>query len=233
MKTLEAYLAERRELTIHTVAGYARDYIRERWQPVLEESHAEFEEAFARAGDYGYAVFARKLFGSLREQLIEAGFGLDPDFPGTLDRSMEQWGPPEWRERCMWCVLRKGDGPPLGSLVTRMFHDHTRFRIPAAPAVFALEESEDAAIRRSVSDASTRMREGDVVGVQAAGPAETPWEYAVEIGLGDAFDSSRSEFVEGMLDRPLKAWALHGWELTSVVSHEGRLLAFFKRPGRS
>jgi uncharacterized protein DUF6022 len=149
-----------------------------------------------------------------------------------LSHSLENWGPPELRERCMWCVVRQGDGPALGTIVTRVFHDHTRFRIPAAPGVFALEESDDEQIRSRLSDASVRLRSGEMIGMHAADRAGEAgaWEYAVEFGLSDGLDSSRPQYVEGLVAGPLQAWGRYGWELTNVVSHQGRLLAFFKRP---
>jgi hypothetical protein len=39
------------------------------------------------------------------------------------------------------------DGTPQGALVYRLFHDHTRFRIPRAPEVLALRETEPGTIR--------------------------------------------------------------------------------------
>jgi hypothetical protein len=54
------------------------------------------------------------------------------------------------RERRFWCVLRQENGEALGTLITRFFHDHTRFRIPRTPQVLTLAATDSAAIEQAM-----------------------------------------------------------------------------------
>jgi hypothetical protein len=239
MKALAEFLAEKREVTIHTLASYVRQYYREQAPRVLDERQEELLRLFEKAGDPAYGFFFRNLTQPLHEQLKQAGFVCEPDFPGQLSDSIEYWGPPEERERCMWSVVRTEQGEVLGTLVSQMFHDHTRFRIPHTPRVFVLHERDVQAIIEAISRAVVRLRGAQRVDVEeqeqpqsANGQEQPAWEYSVEVGLGDYLNSDRPELSEGMLDHALAAWGRHGWELVSVIPHQGRVIAFFRRPGR-
>ena len=143
MKTLGEFLAEKREITIHTLTSYIRQFLREQWQIMVQEHQEELAQTFDKAGEYAYGVFFRMLSQPLQEQLTQAGFLCEPAYPGDFrSASVEYWGPPEERERCLWCVVKTAKGTPLGTIVTQMFHDHTEFRIPHSPGVFALEETD-------------------------------------------------------------------------------------------
>lgn len=235
MKQLELFLSEKREVTIHTVASYIRQYIREQAPVVLQENHDRLLSTFDKAGEYTYGLFARTLFEPLQEQLQRAGLIAEPSYPGHfVNSSIEYWGPPEERERCLWCVIRTAQGEMLGTIVTRWFHDHTQFRVPHAPGIVVLEETEAPAIIEALSHASVRLSgtpqeessEQEVV----ARPGETTWEYSTELGLADYIDAARIEITGSMLEHALTQWGRYGWELVNVIPHEGRLLAFFKRP---
>ncbi|MBV9227958.1 MAG: hypothetical protein JOZ18_01500, partial [Chloroflexi bacterium] len=180
-------------------------------------------------------VFSRMLFQQLREQFKQVGFVCEPDYPPGDFRSgsVEYWGPPEERERCLWSVVRTAQGTILGTIVTQVYHDHTQFRIPLPPSVLALEETETDAIIEALSDASVRLVGRQQVEAPqqkwAVGQEHSKWEYSVEVGLADCIDSKRIEISGGMLDSTLSLWGRNGWELVSVVPHEGRMIAFFKR----
>jgi len=115
-----------------------------------------------------------------------------------------------------------------------VFHDHTRFRIPHAPGIIVLEETETDAIIEALSHASVRLsgapQEETVDQDMTIKPEQPAWEYSVEVGLADCIDPKRIEISESMLDYSLTLWGRYGWELVSVVPHQGRLIAFFKRP---
>jgi len=115
-----------------------------------------------------------------------------------------------------------------------VFHDHTRFRIPHAPGIIVLEETETDAIIEALSHASVRLsgapQEEAVDQDMTIKPEQPAWEYSVEVGLADCIDPKRIEISESMLDYSLTLWGRYGWELVSVVPHQGRLIAFFKRP---
>lgn len=231
MQSVENFLAEKREVTIHTIVSYLRAYLQENAQRIWRENEDELLQLYARVGDPAYGVYGRKLFLPVFEQITKAGYVLDSY---GLANSLEYWGPPEERERCMWQVIKRADGFPLGALVSRTFHDHTCLRLPRPIEVFALEESEQEAIIAALSHASVRLKEKELIGthVRKTGrePARARWEYSVEIGLADTLDASCAEMSEGMLDHSLALWGAYGWELTGVIPYQQRLIAFFKRP---
>ena len=234
MKPLEEFLSEKREITIHTLASYIRQYIREQWQVLLQEKQEELLHTFDKAGEYAYGVYGRMLFHPLQEQFKRAEFLCEPDFPGDFrSTSIEYWGPPEERERCLWSVVRTAQGTPVGTIVVQVFHDHTRFRLPHPPGVLALEETETHAIVEALSHASVRLRgmeRGEIS--QQRIPAGQELEYSVEVGLADCIDSNRLEVSESLLDHALSLWGHYGWELVTAVPHQGRMIAFFRRPSQ-
>lgn len=235
MKSLREFLLEEREASIYTLANYSRLYLQEQWQLVLQEHQEELLHVFGKAGEAAYGVYGRALLQPLQEQFLQAGFLYEG---GNFMTSIEHWGPPEERERCMWSVVRTAQGEPLGTLVFRMFHDHTQFRLPHPPGLLTLEETTTSAIVEVLSRAFMRKEhavEEEVGRPELEMPASQPhpgWEYSSEIGLGDYLDPHRLELSESMLDAALALWGRYGWELASTVSHQGRLLAFFKRPSK-
>lgn len=230
MQTLETFLAGKREVTIHIIASYLREFIQERWEPVLQENLPELLQLFEEVGEVTYGVYLRKLMGPAFEQLEQTGFSLQGGSGAPPTQSVEYWGPPEERERCAWYLVKQADGSLLGTIVYRAFHDHTRFRITRAPGILALQETEESAILSQLSRASVRIGWKEFAGAFSHdGQAHPGWEYSVETGLGDCFDVEHPEMTEAQLDHALAAWGRYGWELITVVSHEGRLLAYFKR----
>jgi hypothetical protein len=230
MQMLETFLADKREVTIHTLASYLREAVQERWETVIQENLPELLQLFEKAGEPTYGVYGQKLLGPLFEQIERAGFRLEGGSGTPPTNSVEYWGPPEERERCIWYLVKRADGSALGTLVQRFFHDHTRFRIPHAPSFLALEETEKSAILTRLSRASARLGPKEFGGTFSQDDhARSGWEYSVETGLGDCFDAAHPELTEGLLDHSLALWGRYGWELITVVSHEGHLLAYFKR----
>lgn len=154
MKPLEDFLSEQSEITIQTLATYIQHYIQEQWQPVLQQGEEELLRIYDKAGEgAAYGTYAHRLFQPVQEQLKRAGFRSSPNFPGTLSTSRE-WGPPKERERWMWSVVRHEQAAPLGTLVIRLVHDHTQFRLPHPPGVLAIEKTETNAIVQAVSQAA-------------------------------------------------------------------------------
>jgi hypothetical protein len=157
MKPLEEWLSEKRAMTIETLTSYIKQYIDEQWQHVLQQNQEEFQRIYDKAGEGAYGTYAQRLFRPIREQLTRAGFLSEPGFPGTLSTSLE-WGPLEERERWMWCLVRPAQGAPVGTIVIRLVHDHTQFRLPQPPGVLALEETDADAIVQAVSDAAGHLK---------------------------------------------------------------------------
>ena len=233
MKSLQEYLLEKKEVSIHTLASYGRQYLQEQWQPVLQEHLEELMHVFGKAGEAAYGVYGRALIQPLLGQVHQAGFSCEG---GNFSTSIEHWGPPEERERCMWCVVRSAQGAPMGTLVFRIFHDHTQFRLPYPPRLLTLEETTTSAIVEMLSRAFVRKKPVETEEAMQSelkmpvDQSRAVWEYSSEVGLGDCLDPHRLELSEDMLDSSLSLWGKYGWELVSTVSHQGRLLAFFKRP---
>lgn len=224
--------------TIYTLAAYIRSSIEANYQCVFAENEEKLQQVFMQVGEPAYGAFGRALFQPLKEELAHYGLQFDSGLPGTLQTSIERWGPPEERERCLWSVIRNADGSPLGTLVTRLFHDHTRFRLPRPPQVFALDRYEQKDIVEALLHASVRITNGQEQRGAFLGPVHADilderWEYSVDIGLADCLERGRVELTEGLLDHTLALWGYYGWQMVSVVSHHDQLLAFFQRPKNS
>lgn len=160
MKPLEEFLSEQSEITIQTLANYIQKSIHEQWQQVLQKNQEELLRIYDQVGEPAYGMYAQRLFRPIQEQLKRAGFLSEPRFPGTLSTSRE-WGPLQERERWMWSVIRQTQGAPIGTIVIRLFHDHIQFRIPHAPGVLALQETDADAIVQAVSQAAGHSNSGE------------------------------------------------------------------------
>jgi hypothetical protein len=161
MKPLEEFLSEQSEITIQTLASYIQQCIQEQWQPVLQQGQEELLRLYDKVGEgAAYGTYAHRLFQPVQEQLKRAGFRSSPNFPGTLSTSRE-WGPSQERERWMWSVVRHGQGAPLGTIVVRLVHDHTQFRLPHPPDALALEETDTNAIVQAISQAAGHPESGE------------------------------------------------------------------------
>lgn len=133
---------------IHALALALQARVDARWQATLDDHADKLADAYARAGDLAYGTYLGLLFRPLDRDLRGAGLATSPALPGDLDRSRE-WGraPDETdQERWMWSLVRRADGTALGALVTAVFHDHTRFRVPRAPRVFGVAAGDEAVI---------------------------------------------------------------------------------------
>jgi hypothetical protein len=225
--------------TIHSIAAYVRSYVDANYQRVFAEHQEQLLRIFAQVGEPAYGAFGRALFQPLGEELARHGLQCDNSLPGTLQTSIERWGPPEDRERCLWTTVRKADDTPPGVLVTRLFHYHTRFRLPRPPRVFALEVYDAQAIVETLLHTRARITDGQEQRGAFLRPERREstaegWEYSVDIGLADLLErGGRVELAEGLLDHALALWGDYGWEMVSIVSHQDQLLAFFRRPRRS
>lgn len=230
MKTWKEFFTTNREITIQSLAEYINQYLQQQWELVLQENYNELSDMFTKIGEPAYGAYLNKLIHPIFNELTNHGFILKPGF--IVPNSVEHWGPPEERERCLWCVVKKEDGNSIGTLVLRFFHSHVKFDIPLAPEIIALGETERDAIIDTISDASIRLNNqyGGVLHQDRKKDQIQRWEYSAETGLSDYLNSGRDDLEVSFLDYALSRWGKHGWELTSVVPYEGRLIAFFKRP---
>lgn len=137
------------------IAAIAREietYVAGEWQTILEENHDKLADAYARAGDMAYGTYLDLLFRPVHRWMREAGLRVEPKLPGDFDISRE-WGNADEtdQQRWMWSTVRAADGRALGTLVTITHHDHTGFRVPRAPGILALEETEQDAVVAALS----------------------------------------------------------------------------------
>jgi hypothetical protein len=127
--------------TIHTVARAIEDHIAAHWQAILADNAAKLQDAYEKAGDLAYGTYLTLLFSAVHQQLRRDGLRAEPNLPGDFAISRE-WGVPteDDEQRWMWSTIARHDGPPLGTIVTITFHDHTQFRLPRAPQIIAMDE---------------------------------------------------------------------------------------------
>jgi hypothetical protein len=138
------------DAAVDALADHIRQRLDERWQPLAEERTDELQRYFEEHGDPAYALYSQLLLEPVREELAgleAAGYSLAPPFPGRFPDSVEPRTPAEHRIRNFWTVVSTADGHPLGTIVYRLHHDHTRFRIPQAPEVLPLQQTDRDEIR--------------------------------------------------------------------------------------
>ncbi|MDR6224190.1 DUF6022 family protein [Desmospora profundinema] len=142
VKLLKEFLQEGKENGIDAIAQYMESHIAENWESLLQNRRDQLLEAYNQAGDMAYGTYLNLLFLPVHQQLKEAGLRPEPRFPGDFDISRE-WGNKEQtdQQRWMWSTVYTMDGKSLGTIVTIVFHDHTRFRVPRQPQILALRET--------------------------------------------------------------------------------------------
>jgi len=133
-----------------TVAEWIGGRLHDEWLASWNEQLPRLTEAWERIGEPAYGIYNRELFRAIQVELDAEGFTCSPRLPGNLDNSEEHWGPEDFRERRMWTILRDSTGTSLGALVTRFFHDHTLLRLPAAPIMEAVAQTDHDRIRATV-----------------------------------------------------------------------------------
>jgi hypothetical protein len=151
-------IGKRVDWTIHDWVDWVQAYLDDEWMVVWEVQLAKLTRIYEREGEAAYGLYSRRLFVPVRDALAEAGVTCRPALPGTFELSEERWGYLACRERRLWSVLRRPESDPLGAIVTRFFHDHTRLRVPKAPVVFAVEGRDLRAIRHHALAGSGPLR---------------------------------------------------------------------------
>lgn len=144
MKSLQEYLQASEGSTINTIEHWINQHISVNWQVVREERHEQLMDAYQKAGDKAYGTYLNLLFLPVHKQLNEAGFSAEPRLPGDFDISREWGNTPDWtdQERWMWSTITEvKSNKSIGTIVTKVYHDHTQLRLPRAPIVMALSET--------------------------------------------------------------------------------------------
>ncbi|MGX9706030.1 DUF6022 family protein [Laceyella tengchongensis] len=169
MKPLPQILAESEGNRIDVIAQYINEHITENWQAIFEEKYSQLMDAYKKVGDPAYGTYLNFLFLPIHEQLKESGLKPLPRLPGDLNISRE-WGNTNDftdQERWMWSVIEEENGVALGTIVTKVYHDHTQLRVPRPPEVFALTETDQADIVAALSQRSAAFRDAREFRIEA------------------------------------------------------------------
>ncbi|WP_028548023.1 DUF6022 family protein [Paenibacillus sp. UNC451MF] len=216
---------------IHTVVRNVEAVFSNSWRMVYQEKKEQLTQMFEQYGDRAYGVCIQEFMIPVVEQLRADGYSVKAGF--NRKDSMENWGPPEERERCVWYVLHDDKGIPIGTMVLQIYHSHRTFHFPRAPRLFSVEVTDREQIISALSQATTRVRWDRVeerlplsAEFQTAGDS---WEYATDVALGDCLHGGETEHSGWTMDEALSHWGRYGWELVNVMPADGKVIAFFKR----
>ncbi|WP_282936864.1 DUF6022 family protein [Paenibacillus sp. RC67] len=216
---------------IHAIVRNVENTFSNSWRKVYEDKKEQLTQMFEEYGDRAYGVCIQEFMIPVLEQLRADGYSAKAGF--NRKDSVENWGPPEERERCVWYVLYDDNGTSVGTMVLQVYHSHRTFHFPRAPRLFPLEVTEREPIIETLSKATTRVR-WDLKVERLTPPFELQaggemWEYATDVALGDCLQGGEMEHSGWTLDEALSHWGRYGWELVSVMPADGRIVAFFKR----
>jgi hypothetical protein len=152
MKSPPIRLSGEQSKDVQSLAQGIDHYIKVHWQDILDQHAAKLADAYARGGDMAYGTYLGLLFRPVHHALKDAGLQPKPQLPGEFEISRE-WGNTDEteQERWMWSTIHGANDIPIGTLVTVIYHDHTRFYVPQAPKVFALSETGKKAIITELS----------------------------------------------------------------------------------
>lgn len=145
-----------KERDMHAVARGIEAHIAAHWRAVFDEHRDKLRDAYEKAGDVAYGTYLTLLFSPVHRELRRAGLRAAPQLPGDFDSSRE-WGveAQDDEQRWMWSTINTAAGEPLGTIVTIVFHDHTRFRVPRRPQIIALAETGKEAVVAALAGRST------------------------------------------------------------------------------
>lgn len=206
----------------------AESQLSESWKSVYENKQTELIAMFNQYGDRAYGVWIQDFMAHVIEPFQQEGYQMKAGF--NRHNSVENWGPPEERERCAWYLIHDHEGKPVGTLVLQVYHSHRSFFVPRAPQLLLLQVTEREDILSALSQATTRVR-WDRPGVRNFSQNQTTqWEYATDVSLADCLGATASEHSNWSLDEALSHWGRYGWELITVAPADGKMIAYFKRP---
>ncbi|WP_028776471.1 DUF6022 family protein [Shimazuella kribbensis] len=162
MRTLQDYFKESKERDIIVIAQCIEGHINENWKTVFEENRDQLIDAYEKAGDMAYGSYLNLLFLGINKLLKEDGLRTDTRLPGNLDISRE-WGNTDDstdQERWMWSTITNMEnGESIGTIVTKVYHDHTQLRLPRPPQVIALKESSKENVVQALSELSSDFKQ--------------------------------------------------------------------------
>lgn len=132
MKTIHA------KSPVSSIALFIQEHITQNWELTLKNHPLKLLKAYEEMSEAAYGVYCQLLLKPVIIALRKLGYRMHPKLPGDLNISRE-WGEEQHRERWIWTTLKYPDGSDCGTIVMKIFHDHTRFRIPEMPLVSALK----------------------------------------------------------------------------------------------
>ncbi|KRE70004.1 DUF6022 family protein [Paenibacillus sp. Soil750] len=208
----------------------AENRLSDTWKSVYENKQTELISMFNEYGDRAYSVWIQDFMAHVVEPFQQEGYQIKAGF--NRHNSIENWGPPEERERCAWYLIHDHVGTPIGTLVLQIYHSHRSFFVPRAPQLLFLQVTEKIDILSALSQATTRVRwdRKEVRNLSQEPHQITQWEYATDVSLADCLGKSESEHSSWSLDEALSHWGRYSWELITVAQADGKMIAYFKRP---
>lgn len=153
-------LSSNEKRDIFALGRYIENHIEQTWQVILETQRDKLLDAFSKVGDPAYGTYYNLLYRPVHKQLKESGLRASPRLPGNFNSSRE-WGNADEsdNQRWSWSTIKSAEGEPLGTIVTKMFHDHTQFRIPHRPEIIALRETSKADVEAALSARSADFKQ--------------------------------------------------------------------------
>jgi hypothetical protein len=169
MKAPPIHLSAEQPRDIQALAQGIDQYLQAHWQVILNQHTTKLADAYARGGDMAYGTYLGLLLRPVHRAMKDAGLQAKPQLPGDFEISRE-WGNADEteQERWMWSTIHEADNTSIGTLVTVVYHDHTRFYVPQAPTVFALCETDKKAIITELSRRSADFRQAREAHIEIA-----------------------------------------------------------------
>lgn len=162
IKSLQEYFQKNKDRDIFAITQCIESHITKNWQTVFRENQDRLVDAYKKAGDMAYGTYLNLLFLPVNKQMKEAGLRPDNRLPGDLEISRE-WGNTEDftdQERWMWSTITAiKSGEALGTIVTKVYHDHTQLRLPRPPQVIALLETGKEDVVEELSQRSDNFKQ--------------------------------------------------------------------------
>ena len=154
---------------LRAVARHIERHIQANWGRLLEKNAARLADAYGRAGDLAYGTYLDMVFRPIHLQLRQAGLKVRPRLPGQFNISRE-WGNADEtdQQRWMWSTLERASGQALGTLVSITYHDHSQFRIPRAPGLFAIRAVGPEAVVKALSRRSADFKAAREASIEIA-----------------------------------------------------------------
>lgn len=219
-------------ISLRDIVRKAEQILSVSWRDIIEKKKVELEQMFKEHGDRAYGAWIQEFMIPVSEHLSNEGCTIKAGF--NLKNSVENWGPPEERERCIWYTISMNDGTSIGTMILQVYHSHRAFHIPRPPRLLDIEATEREQIISLLSRASSRVRwdrkEERLPLPESQLSGGTKWEYATDVSLGDCLNATELDHGSWTLDEALSHWGRYGWELVSVTPAAGKTIGYFKRP---